>query len=367
MQVPTILVVEDEDDLRVSIGAVLEDRSYTVYLAQDGQEAVQLLNTAEWRPNLIVSDIMMPIMDGYEFFEVVHERTELRGIPFMFLTAKGTESDRKFARRLGVDDYLVKPFEPEEFLIAVEKKLERASELRDHAERSLDDARRTIVQLLSHELRTPLTYITGGFELINEDIQDRTETTQMSFELIANGATRLTRLTDQVILYAQLAVGHVQVQMQSVGSPFNLRDCIQSAIAPFRAEIEAKSIQLITDAPNGQFFVFGIEDMFRAALGELIRNAVTYAPQNGAVWVNLYVNGDQAAIVIADNGSGIIPEDLANVFKVLVQSERARREQQGAGLGLPIAKRVAEAHGGTLQLDSVVGQGTTATVRLRLY
>src|ERR1700694_4985616 len=149
-----VLVVEDHDDLREEVSLVLETENYTVHTATDGREAMDLLEQAEWRPDLIVSDIAMPRMDGYEFFVAVHAVPGLRAIPFIFLTARGTRRDIRIGRQLGVDDYLVKPFEPDEFLAAVKNKLNRAAEMRAQASNELDDARRTMVQLLSHELRT---------------------------------------------------------------------------------------------------------------------------------------------------------------------------------------------------------------------
>jgi signal transduction histidine kinase len=365
----TILIVEDDEDLRPSIEGVLADRAYTVYSAPEGQSALSMLQSANWKPDLIVSDIMMPLMNGYEFFEAVHQIAELRVVPFIFLTALGSKGDVQAARRMGVDDYLVKPFEPDDFILAVENKLRRATEMRLSAASELDDARRTMVQLLSHELRTPLTYVSGGWQLLAEglDKANLDEETQMSLNLIGSGTARLTRLTEQMVLYAQLAAGHAQVQMQTVGAPINMRTLTEDIVHSLRDLISERNTKVNMRIAQGQLYVFGVAELLAGGLSEIVRNAVTFSPEGNPVWIDVYQQEHSVVFEVSDQGFGIIPEDLPNIWKVLVQSERSRREQQGAGMGLPIAKRTVEAHGGTITLDSLVNRGTRVIVRLPLY
>jgi len=133
-----------------------------VKVARDGREALDILE-AGFTPQIIVSDIMMPRMDGYEFFDAVRQKNHLKAIPFIFLTARGSRHDVSLARSLGIDDYLVKPFDPEEFLIAIQNKLRRTAEIRDQAVESMEDTRRALVDLLSHELRTAVDLRYGRF------------------------------------------------------------------------------------------------------------------------------------------------------------------------------------------------------------
>src|SRR5258708_30649028 len=161
----TILIVEDNEDLRENAVLVLTLEGFNVFAATDGQEALDMLTTGQCNPDLIVGDIDVPRVDGYGFFEAVQNNPLLRSIPFIFLTARGSRRDVRFGKELGVDDYLIKPFNADDFLVTVKSKLKRNQELRQQAENRLDDARRSMVQLLSHELRTPLTYVTGGLFL----------------------------------------------------------------------------------------------------------------------------------------------------------------------------------------------------------
>src|SRR5215470_12583496 len=122
----TILVVEDNEDLRENAVLVLTLEGFNVFSAMDGQEALDMLTTGQCSPDLIVSDIAMPRLDGYGFFEAVHNNPLLRSIPFIFLTARGSRRDVRFGKELGVDDYLIKPFNADDFLVTVKSKLKLA-------------------------------------------------------------------------------------------------------------------------------------------------------------------------------------------------------------------------------------------------
>jgi len=125
----SILVVEDDLAMRDGICEILEMAGYTVYVASNGKEALTLLEKNP--PELIVSDIMMPEMNGYHFYERVREDDRWLTVPFIFLTAKGEKADILRGKAMGVDDYLTKPFDPEELLVAVKSKLTRMRQLQE--------------------------------------------------------------------------------------------------------------------------------------------------------------------------------------------------------------------------------------------
>src|SRR5258708_1605247 len=278
---PTILVVEDNEDLRENAVLVLTLEGYSVVSAVDGQDALELLSAGEGHPDLIVSDIAMPRLDGYGFFEAVHNNPSLRTIPFIFLTARGSRRDIRFGNELGADDYLVKPFNADDFLVAVRSKLKRNQEIREQAENALDDARRRMVQLLSHELRTPLTYVTGGFTLLAEGLEqeDLPNDMQMSMGLIRSGTQRLNHLAEQLVQYAELISGHSKIQMETLGEALNLESIITEVIKVASDEFRERRITYITDyLPREHLDVFTVPELFRTALYEVMRNAGTYSP-----------------------------------------------------------------------------------------
>ena len=155
MAKPLILVVEDDLALLEGVRELLELTDYSVLTAANGREALDVLETQ--CPDLIVSDIMMPEMDGYQFHEKVSEQPELSAIPFIFLSARGEKTDIRRGKELGADDYITKPFDDEDLLVAVRAKLNRWENLRQHRDDEVADLKSKILLTLSHEFRTPLT------------------------------------------------------------------------------------------------------------------------------------------------------------------------------------------------------------------
>lgn len=367
-----ILFVEDNEDLRQNAAMVLNLEGYDVQVAGDGREALAILDNG-FVPDLIVSDIMMPNIDGYEFFQAVRQRNHLKTVPFIFLTALGSRRDVSVGKLMGADDYLVKPFEPEEFLIAIQNKLQRTAEIRAEAAEKLDSARHMLVQLLSHELRTPLTYVTGGFALLAEEMQglqqnEMTEDVRISLDLIQNGTQRLNRLAEQMVLYAQIISGFVSRRIETSGEPLELVQIAYDAQATLIALAREREITFEQDDPvEEEMFVIGVRELLVTAVGEVLRNAVMFSPIGGTVTITLWSDDHLGMLTISDGGPGILPEDRATVWEIMVQSDRERNEQQGAGMGLPLARGLIEAHGGTIDLESTLGQGTQIMIRLPLH
>lgn len=364
---PVVLVVEDNNDLREEMALVLTYKGYHVHSASDGRHALELLSDVSWRPDLIVSDVLMPRMDGYQFVRAVRAIPDLNDVPFIFLTAYGTRQDMRIGRELGSDDYLIKPFDPEEFLNAVQVRLQRVAQMRIAASERLDNDRRSIVQVLSHELRTPLTYIAGGLSLLTEDVANNLSAdAATSLELIQSGTERLTRLVEQTVLYAELVSGHVQLQLHTAGMPLNVASLIHQALELHQCDATNRRIALEPKFPSETLSVFGVGNLLVQAFSELIRNAIMYSPEGSGVCLEVEGMTGLAVLRVTDHGRGIPAEEVERVWNVFTQAERRKYEQQGLGLGLPIVRLAIEAHGGQVRLSSAAGQGTTVTVQLPL-
>ncbi|MCC7208033.1 MAG: hybrid sensor histidine kinase/response regulator [Anaerolineae bacterium] len=366
----TILLVDDDEDIRKNATLILDLEGYAVHAASNGQEALDALQSGTCRPALIVSDIAMPIMDGYAFFQAVRQIPSLRMVPFIFLSAHGSRRHVRFGRELGVDDYLVKPFDPIEFLATVRNKLNRTQEMREEVEREFEGTRRSLIQLLSHELRTPLTYITGGFELLADSFRQATDPqdVDVSLGLIRSGTQRLTRLAEQVVRYAELMSGHAQIQLDRLGESATLISLVEAAIHLAQPDLFARSIEMATDyleAHDAE--VFTVPELLSNAIYEVLRNAVYFSPEGGRVTITVTAGGETAVIAIQDHGRGILEKDQPTIWEVMQQSERTKHEQQGAGMGLPIVRQTMLLHGGSASLTSQHGVGTTVYLRMPLH
>jgi signal transduction histidine kinase len=365
----TILLVDDDEDIRRNATSILSIEGYSVHAASDGQEALDMLSAAGWQPDLIVSDISMPRINGYEFYKEVRLRSALRLVPFIFLTAYGSRRHLRIGREMGVDDYLVKPFDPDDLLAAVRNKIARIEGIAEEVNRRFDHRRDHLVQLLSHELRTPLTYITGGFELLRDGVQsgNGSQDMNMSIDLIRSGTDRLVRLAEQVVRYTELISGRAALQITQHGEMTRLADLVMRALSQAEAEAAERRIGLVfNNQLRPEAALFTVPELLTTAIYEVLRNAITFSTAGSNVHVLAYVEGENMLIVVRDQGCGIAARDQEMVWEVLDQSERHDHEQQGIGMGLPIVKQTLLLHGGDAFLESQKNVGTTVVLRLPL-
>ena len=214
MEKRRILVVEDHKLLLQAIRDLLEGEGYAVAIASDGVEALEKMQ--EQTPDLIVSDIMMPEMDGYTLYETVRANNSWTRIPFIFLTARGERGDIIKGKALGVEDYITKPFDTEELVVAIQARLQRAEAIQQATHEEFEEIKQQIANVLSHELRTPLTYISGYTELALDDITNLSPQELQDFLLrIKRGSDRLNNLVEDLLLSVQLDMGRTKQEFEN--------------------------------------------------------------------------------------------------------------------------------------------------------
>jgi signal transduction histidine kinase len=364
-----VLLVEDNLNLLENIALELELRDYKVMQAGNGEIALQLMQTTDAIPDIIVSDIAMPKMDGYKLLEAVQSNDDWASIPFIFLTAFDSRNAVYIGKEMGADDYLVKPFQPDELVIAIENKLKRIARFKRKAEAQMDHARRELLHLISHELRTPLTSIFGSAEMLTESVAEiPDETAAVLLNLIQSGARRMSRLVNNVLFLIQIDSGHLHRMIDESGRPYDLRDIVVDGCRAFQTnwEMDDPAVDIQFDNSDTPIYVRGIREFLVTAVAEVMRNAVMFAPSRSRIDVNIGPDGDEAIIAITDRGPGIADADLPYIWDRFVQSGREEYEQQGVGLGLAVVRATIEAHGGSAGIESGAGSGTTVTMRLPL-
>lgn len=365
---PTVLLVEDDPDLRAGTEMVLRAANFTIVAAEDGRAALGLLTAGLVTPDLIISDIMMPFMTGYELLEKVREMPRLLGIPFIFLTAYGSDEHIRRAHEGGIDDYLVKPFDPVRLVLIVRNKLRRAVELRRLAEDELAVAREHIVQLLSHEIRGPLTSVVGGLDILEDTVTSSgmvSPDTRFGLEVMRAGIKRLNRLTEQTVRYAEQTNGREAHLVEISAKPYSPEDLLRKALETAQLELQARGAKLMIDYEiSAEVMILAVPSLIISALYEVLRNAATFNKIGGQIWIEAKFSSPFVSFSIRDEGCGIAEADLQAIFDPMVQSGRKAQEQQGIGLGLPIAKNSIENHGGSITLTSQLGHGTLVTIYL---
>lgn len=360
-----ILVVEDQRLLRVAIQDTLKLEGYEVTAAGDGVEALAVME--ERRPDLIIADIMMPRMDGYAFYEAVRARPEWVAIPFIFLTAKAEREDILRGKGLGAEDYITKPFDPDELVVVVRARLGRARQIKMAAEAEFEDLKGRIATILGHELRTPLTYVLGYTDLALEDISSLSPEALQGFLLgIQRGAERLARLVEDLLTIVRIDMGHVEQEFRlTVEERRDLGEIVYRLAHQYERLAEARGLSLQVevgpDLPPLQLS----EPLFCNALGRLLDNAIKFShKQSVRIWVRVYSAGEWVKVAVIDQGVGIAAEAIPRLFERFRQIDRDHMEQQGAGLGLAIAQAMIELHGGEITVSSKLGEGSTFTICL---
>jgi two-component system, sensor histidine kinase and response regulator len=367
MHKATILVVEDDLFLMQGIRDILEINEYQVLTAANGQMGLQMLHDQPRPPDLIVSDIMMPRMDGYDFFEAVRAESSWVHIPFIFLTAKSEHDDIKRGKRMGAEDYVTKPFDADDLLVAVSAKLQRRQQIERHWQNEISTIKQNILMILNHEFRTPLTYVVAYADMVHRDA-DALSADDMRLFLrgINAGATRLRRLVENFILLVELETGEAaQTFTWRSETLVDYAALLGSAAAPYREMAEEKQVTLSVAVGDGLPPVRADALYLAAAVECLIDNAVKFSDKPGTeVTVRAYRDGDGLCLAVRDQGRGIPPSERENIYQSFYQIERHKYEDQGAGSGLAIVDRVVRLHGGRIALDSTVGEGSEFVISL---
>lgn len=415
-----ILMVDDRPENLLALEAILSDLGEELVRAASGAEALRRVLSDDFA--LILMDVVMPDMDGFETAELIRQREKSRHTPIIFLTANKrgvTQSFRGYT--VGAVDYMVKPLVPEVLTSKVgvfvdlyknrqevkraeeelrrahdelEKRVqERTAELayanaalkaeiagrerieeerlklllseqraRLEAER-VNRTKDEFLATLSHELRTPLNAILGWTHILGLGKTDQ-ETIQRAITVIKNNAQAQSRLIGDILDVSRIIGGKLRL---SVG-PVHLPAVLESAVDAVRPAAHAKEIKIGVEMPPSPGPFYGDADRLQQVVWNLLSNAIKFTPKGGQVYLSLRnLNGD-VEITVRDTGAGISPEFLPYVFDRFTQADSsATRTHGGLGLGLAIVRYLVELHGGTVRAESSgEGRGATFIVTLPL-
>ncbi len=360
-----ILVIDDSDIIRESIKLLLEENEYNVVLADNGQEGILLAR--KFLPDLIICDVNMPEVDGYQVLEALSKEEETVIIPFVFLTGQKEEIDIRRGMNLGADDYLTKPFNVNDLLLVIETRLKKHFTFKEKSEKKLNDLRNSISQLLPHEFRTPLSSILGFSEYLMQyydKTMDEEEVIEIS-KTINTSAKRLNNLIENFILYSQLQIikanpGYLS-SLRQIDSDFTkpiIKDAARNkAISYHREDDIVLSIEDSTIAIKPEYL--------EKLVSEIVDNSLKFSTNGKKIYINSEIKEKKYILKIADEGRGIFEQQLKDIGGFM-QFGRNIYEQQGTGLGLIIAKLIAEVFEIDLEISSEVNKGTLVTLSFKI-
>jgi signal transduction histidine kinase len=363
----TILVVEDDMHLMEGIRDILELNGYDVLTATNGLMGLEVLRAQPSPPDLIVSDIMMPHMNGYDFFQSVREEENWIAIPFIFLTAKGEREDIRRGKRMGAEDYVVKPFDADDLLVAVSAKLSRKRQLDTVWKTEVSSIKNNILTILNHELRTPLTYVVAYADMLHRDAAELGADDMRNFlRGINTGANRLRRLVESFILLVELETGSAAATYSWRSQPVNDYDPILYNVQQkFQETAHERNVTLEFDVQDNLPFVRADTEYLGSAVECLIDNAIKFSDRSGSiVRLSIYRQDGEICLAVQDHGRGIPAHELKSIFDSFYQIKREKYEDQGAGAGLAIVDGVVKIHEGRVTVDSAPGKGSTFVIHL---
>lgn len=296
---------------------------------------------------MILCDVGMPGMNGYEVIGAIQSDPHYRTIPFIFLTARAAREDQRRGMALGADDYITKPFSEQDIISAITARIRRQRPLREQIEKLMAERRSEAGANWSHELMTPLNGIFGGLELI-EQVQGKLPAGEMKelLGLIRESAERQKRLFQKVVLFYELE----RRRLETRGA--NAESCDAPTAVLAAATAAANDANRLADlkltCEPAELPVAG--RLLASAVTELVENAFRFSTQGTPVVVRGFRHGNQFRLEVTDRGIGMKPEDCLKIG-AFVQFERPHREQQGLGLGLALARTVGDIAGGSLHLE----------------
>jgi len=370
-----VLIVDDNADMRDYLGRIL-GQAYDVTAAADGEAALEQIRIRP--PDLVLTDVMMPNLDGFGLLSAIRGDETSRSIPVILLSARAGEEARIEGLNVGADDYIVKPFSARELIARVTSQL-ALSHLRRDTEQALAESERQLreadrrkdefLALLAHELRNPLAPIRTGLELIRL-AGDSPEAVRRVRVVMERQVTHMVRLIDDLLDIARITSGKIVLQR----SPTPLSWLVQGAIDAQRAALDARHIELTLELPPRTCIVDVDPTRLTQVLSNILHNALKFTPPHGKVGISGEAlpgsgsSGGQLAIRISDTGTGISKDMLPRIFDLFEQGEHSPEQAHGGlGIGLALARRLVSMHGGQIEAHSEgPGRGSEFVITLPL-
>jgi len=347
---PKILIVDDSVDTVDLLNKRLSFEGYRTLSAYNGQEALK--QAAEHNPDLIVLDVMMPDMDGYEVCERLKASKNTRYIPILMLTAKSGLEHKIKGLDVGANDYLGKPFDYKELSARIKSLLALKSAREELVSDERSSALDQMMDELAHELRNPLTSIGGLARRVRENLSEK-DRNKKYLELIIQEVTRLEGMVKDLVELKTTAVSYKEKT--------DIHALISDALNGFRENCEQEGIDINTDMSDGTPTVSADKEQLKLALGSLFENAIEAMASSPSkrLTVKSDLEDDRVNIDIRDTGRGIPKEKIKNIFDPFFTSKTS-----GPGLGLTLASKIIQEHRGSISVESEPEQGTCVTVSL---
>lgn len=356
----SILIVDDETKNIQLLGSLLSEKSYEIEIAMNGSEALNWLEERSF--DLILLDIMMPGMDGYEVCRRIKSNPNSKNIPVIFLTAKTETDDIIKAFETGAADYVQKPFKTLELLSRIRNHLTIGHQRKELEK--LNASKDKFFSIISHDLRSPFNTLFGMIELFNDDLLESPEDLKEMMNDLKSVGDHIFKLLNSLLEWAQLQRHTDIMETQKI----NLSDILKNTAELFRETARKKGISFEMNLQTeGSYEILGDENMLSTVFRNIINNAVKFTRSGGKISISCQsVSSDFFEIRISDTGVGISDTDIAKLFHIEHKMKSTGTAGEiGTGLGLIICKEFIDRHQGFIYAESKLGEGTAFIVQLK--
>jgi signal transduction histidine kinase len=360
-----ILIVDDFPLNLQVLGAILEAEGYNVRPVPNGRLALRV--AGKEKPDLILLDIMMPEMDGFEVCRQLKENQDLRDIPVIFISALNNTSDIVRALKSGGVDYITKPFQIKEVTARVSTHLQiqqqrREIEWQRRELQILNAEKDKFYSIIAHDLRSPFMGFLGMTRILDEELP-RLEMAEVrnTIKDMRSSAETVYGLLENLLQWARMEQGLIPFNPEEV----QLRPIVDESMVTALEPAVIKGVEIIADVPD-HLLVFADVNIVQTVIRNLVSNAVKFTPQGGKVTISAKATGGNTVeISVKDSGIGMSRAMVEVLFRFGVETNRQGTEgEPSTGLGLIICKDLVEKHGGELRAESAEGKGSDFTFTL---
>jgi signal transduction histidine kinase len=359
---PKILVIDDEEIVRESCLRILQNQDLIVETAPNGEEGLKLLES--FLPDLVLVDLKMPGMSGFEVLEEIYAFDAT--IVTIVITGFATVSSAVEAMKKGTFDFIPKPFQPEELRLVVRRGLERRKlvleTIRLRNEKEM--LREHFAAIVSHELKSPLGAVQQNLFVLVDELEEKLDEDQL--EKMHRLQERIKELINLINTWLRV----ISVNIDSIADQFTkleIQPIIQHAIETVDRQAVRKNITITTNLEEESIYINGDQGTITEAIVNLLNNSIKYTQVDGKVSVEINRDKSDICISVIDTGVGIAAEDINFIFADFYRGKNLPEGERSSGVGLSITKRIVEAHQGSINVESKLGEGSTFTIRLPLY
>lgn len=358
-----ILIIEDDELIRENLIELFTNEGYLVFASENGRKG--LLKAFESVPDIIVSDIMMPEMDGFQVYKSIRSEPLLSVIPFIFLSALSDRLHIRSGMVLGADDYITKPFINSELLEAVKNRIQKSKAVK----KSMEELKFNLIRSVPHEFLTPLNAVMGFSQLLldgcNEgDFLSKQDIHDYAF-YIHDAGKKLLRITKNYVLFTELSIKQKSPEYKNrvnTETYENIKEEISEILFQFaKSENRENDLEIKIENANLLFSRSGLAKI----LEEILSNAMKFSKVKTKIIINGFIKGEHYYITIQDFGKGMTQEEIHKV-ESFIQFDRQVSEQSGLGLGLALVKKIIDIDQGEFWLESEKEKGTLANIKIGL-